>query len=816
MIRKVAVLGAGVMGAQIAAHLVNARVPVLLFDLAASEGPRNGIALAAIERLKKLKPAPFGTNDDAKYLVAANYDDDLDRLAGCDLVIEAIAERLDWKHGLYEKVAPFLSDTAIFASNTSGLSITALADGFASALKGRFCGVHFFNPPRYMHLVELIPTADTRADIVDALETFLTRALGKGVVRAKDTPNFIANRVGVFSILATITRAAQYGLGFDVVDDLTGSRLGRAKSATFRTADVVGLDTLAHVVKTMQDGLPDDPFAAAYATPALLRALVDNGALGQKSGAGFYRKIGRDIHVLDTAAGGAGAPGAYRAASGKADELVVRILKRPLPERLRLLRESTHPQARFLWAIFRDVFHYVAVHLEAIADGASDVDLALRWGFGWEQGPFEIWQAAGWTQLAGWIAEDIAAGHALSAVPLPRWVTEGPVAERGGVHDASGSYSPARGEFVARSTLPVYARQVFRAPLFGAAPAEDAASDPARYGRTVFENAGARIWTDDADGGDVLVISFRSKMNTIGPEVLEALRKGVELAEAGFDGLLVWQTTSLKAGVPGGPFSAGANLEAAMPLFMTKGAAGVEPFVADFQQTMLRIKYAQVPVVAAISGIALGGGCELALHVARRVAHFESYLGLVEIGVGLVPAGGGLKEAAIAAAETAARYDGKRLLDFLTPRFTAAATAKVSTSAHEARQMGYLQPSDRVVFNVYELLDAGRREVRALAAGDYRPPLPAVRIPVAGRSAIATIRSQLVNMRDGRFISEHDYRVASRIAEVICGGDVEPGTLVDEHWLLALERRAFVELLGTAKTQERIMSLLQGGKPARN
>ncbi|MGI4982231.1 MAG: 3-hydroxyacyl-CoA dehydrogenase/enoyl-CoA hydratase family protein [Janthinobacterium lividum] len=855
------------MGAQIAAHLVNARVPVLLFDLAAPEGPRSGIALAAIERLKKLKPAPFATNDDAKYLVAANYDDDLAQLVGCDLVIEAIAERLDWKHGLYERVAPFLDDAAIFASNTSGLSIAALAEGFAPALKQRFCGVHFFNPPRYMHLVELIPTADTRPEIVDALETFLTRALGKGVVRAKDTPNFIANRVGVFSILATITRATQYGLGFDVVDDLTGSRLGRAKSATFRTADVVGLDTLAHVVKTMQDGLPDDPFAAAYATPAILRALIDAGALGQKSGAGFYKKVGRDIHVLDAAGGSAGGgadggvgggAGGYRAASGKADELVLRILKRPLPERLRLLRESTHPQAQFLWAIFRDVFHYVGVHLEAIADNARDVDFALRWGFGWEQGPFEIWQAAGWTPLAGWIGEDIAAGRTLSAAPLPSWVTEGPVAERGGVHDASGSYSPARHAFVARSTLPVYERQVFRAPLFGETPlsgaaafgaapaaaaksgaagasgasgaagaagaaggstasiAADAATDPTRRGRTVFENAGARIWTDDADGGDVLVMSFRSKMNTIGPEVLEALRKGVELAEADFAGLLVWQTTSLKAGVPGGPFSAGANLEAAMPLFMTKGAAGVEPFVADFQQTMLRIKYAQVPVVAAISGIALGGGCELALHAASRVAHVESYLGLVEIGVGLVPAGGGLKEAAIAAAEAAAQVDSKRYLDFLTPRFTAAATAKVSGSAHEARQMGYLKPSDRVVFNVYELLDAGRREVRALAAGGYRPPLPAVRIPVAGRSAVATIRSQLVNLRDGRFISEHDYLVASRIAEVICGGDVEPGTLVDEHWLLALERRAFVELLGTAKTQERIMGLLQGGKPARN
>jgi 3-hydroxyacyl-CoA dehydrogenase len=659
-----------------------------------------------------------------------------------------------------------------------------------------------------MHLVELIPAARTQPAILDNLETFLTGVLGKGVVRAKDTPNFIANRVGVFSILAVIARAAQYGLGFDVVDDLTGKRLGRAKSATFRTADVVGLDTMVHVIKTMQNGLKDDPFHAAYATPATLAALVEKGALGQKSGAGFYKKEGRDIKVLDAASG------SYVLSEGKADDLVVRILKRPLPERMRLLRESTHPQAQFLWAIFRDVFHYVGVHLESIADNARDLDFAIRWGFGWDQGPFETWQAAGWTQIAQWVSEDIEAGHTLSKAPLPAWVTSGAVVENGGVHGTAGSFSPSRQAFVQPSDLPVYQRQVFRAAVLGAGDAAE--NDPLRRGKTVFENESARIWTDEADGGDVLVVSFRSKMNTIGPDVLTALRKGVELAEDGYKGLVVWQPTSLKLGAPGGPFSAGADLASAMPKFMAKGAAGVEPFIAEFQQTLLRLKYAQVPVIAAISGIALGGGCELSLHAARRVAHVESYIGLVEIGVGVVPAGGGLKEAAIAAAEAAAQIDSKRYLDFLTPRFTAAATAKVSASAHEARKMGYLKPSDIIVFNVHELLDTARREARAMADSGYRPPLPAVAIPVAGRSAIATIRSQLVNMRDGKFISDHDYLIASRIAEIICGGDVEPGTLVDENWLLTLERRAFVELLGTAKTQERIMGLLQGGKPARN
>ena len=830
-ISRVAVLGAGVMGAQIAAHLVNAGVPVLLFDLPSGEREtgnegsagdvnqavigeqapmRSAIAQAGIDRLKKLKPAPLGNPDDAKYIQAANYDDDLHRLKDCALVIEAIAERLDWKHALYQKVAPHLSETAIFASNTSGLSIAALAQGFDTAnpsLRERFCGVHFFNPPRYMHLLELIPTAQTAPAVLDALETFLTGTLGKGVVRAKDTPNFIANRVGVFSMLAVIKRAEQYGLTFDVVDDLTGARLGRAKSATFRTADVVGLDTLAHVIKTMQDGLPNDPFAAVYAIPPVLSALVGQGALGQKAGAGFYKKEGKDILVLDPKTA------QYRVSGAKADELVLRILKKPLPERLRLLRETDHPQAQFLWSIFRDVFHYVGVHLSDIADNARDLDFAVRWGFGWDQGPFETWQAAGWEQVAGWIREDIEVGKALATVALPEWIMSPPIVESGGVHREDGSYSPVAQAFVPRSDLPVYQRQVFRAALVGG---QSEADDPTLRGTTVFENAGARLWTLDDAAEPVLILSFRSKMNTIGPEVLEAIRHGVDLAEREYKGLVIWQPTSLKLGTPGGPFSAGANLEAAMPKFMKGGAAGVEPFIAEFQQTMLRVKYAQVPVVTALSGIALGGGCELALHAAQRVAHIETYIGLVEIGVGVVPAGGGLKEAAIAAAQAAAQYDSKRLLDFITPRFTYAATAKVSASAHEAQRMGYLKSSDVIIFNVHELLDAGCRAVRALAGAGYRPPMPAVQIPVAGRSAIATIRSQLVNMRDGRFISDHDYLIASRIAEAICGGDVEPGTLVDEAWLLTLERRAFVDLLGTPKTLERIMGLLQGGKPARN
>ena len=793
IIRKVAVLGAGVMGAQIAAHLVNAKVPVVLFDLPAKEGSKNGIVEKALANLKKLSPAPFGNAADAAYVEAANYETDLAKLAECDLVIEAIAERMDWKHDLYAKVAPHLAPHAIFASNTSGLSINELAKGFDDELKKRFCGVHFFNPPRYMHLVELIPTTSTEPATLDNLESFATTTLGKGVVRAKDTPNFIANRVGVFSILAVMAEAQKYGLGFDLVDDLTGSKLGRAKSATFRTADVVGLDTMAHVIKTMEDNLKDDPFAANYPVPPVLKALVEKGALGQKTKAGFYRKEGKEIKVLDAA------KGEYVAGGAKADELVARILKKPAAERFKLLRETDHPQAQFLWSIFRDVFHYIAVHLESIADNARDVDFAIRWGFGWNEGPFETWQAAGWKEIAGWIAEDIAAGKTLSSAPLPAWVNE-----IDGVHKPEGSYSPAKKAFVPRSNLAVYQRQAFPAFLLG-----ENAADPKTAGTTVLENDSIRVWHQN---DDVLIASFKTKMNTIGPDVLDGLTQAIDLAEKEYAGLVIWQPASLS----GGPFSAGADLQAAMPLFMKGGARAVEPFVKKFQDTAMRVKYAQVPVVAAVAGLALGGGCETALHCAHRVAHLESYIGLVELGVGLVPAGGGMKEAALRAAQAAGKYGFSNLTEFIKPWFQNIAMANVAKSALDAQSIGYLLPTDTIVFNIHELLFVAKQQARALAKSGYRPPLAAANITAAGPSVQATLQSMIVNMRDGGYISPYDGELATRVANTLSAGGVEAGTLVDEAWLLKLEREHFISALGNPKTQERIMGMLSTGKPVRN
>jgi len=797
IVRKVAVLGAGVMGAQIAAHCVNAKVPVVLFDLPAKEGPKNGIVLKAIENLRKLSPAPLGAPDLATLIEPANYEEDLSKLRECDLVIEAIAERMDWKHDLYAKVAPAIGPDAIFATNTSGLSISALSEGMDEGLRSRFCGVHFFNPPRYMHLVELIPTPLTDPSILDRLEAFLTTVLGKGVVRAKDTPNFIGNRVGVFGLLAAMIEAEKFGLTYDVVDDLTGAKLGRAKSGTFRTGDVVGLDTLAHVIKTMEDYLPGDPFAAHYGTPPVLARLIKEGALGQKTGAGFFRKEGKAILRLDPAAG------QYVPADGKTDDAVARILKNPdAAQRLRALRESDHPQAQFVWALLRDTFHYIAVHLADIADTARDVDFAMRWGFGHGIGPFELWQQAGWLQVAEWVAADVAAGKSLSSAPLPAWVTSGPVVERGGVHVPEGSWNPAARRFEARSGLPVYQRQVFRAALAGEG------IQPLASGRTVFEDEAIRLWTLDRAGlDDVLIASFKTKMHTISSAVTLGLLRAVDLAEESYRGLVIWN--------PGEPFSAGADLQAMMPLFMSGGVQAIAPEQERLQQLMLRLRYAQVPTVAGLAGMALGGGCELSVYCARRVAHFETYLGLVEVGVGLIPGGGGLTYLARRAAQEHASAPDTSLLHFLKKYAIQAATAQVSKSAIEARRMGYLLEDDSIVFNVHEVLYVAIRQAQALHEAGWRAPWKEP-FAVAGSEGIATLASQLVNMRDGGFISEYDYHLGRAIAEILCGGDIEAGSLVDEQWIMALERRTFMALLNEPKTQERITGMMQTGKPVRN
>jgi 3-hydroxyacyl-CoA dehydrogenase len=799
-VKKVAVLGAGVMGAQIAAHLVNIRVPVVLFDLPAKEGPKNGIVTKAVEGLKKLKPAPLGVPEDAALIQQANYEEHMDVLKECDLVIEAIAERMDWKTDLYHKIAPFIGEGAIVASNTSGLSITKLSEALPESIKPRFCGIHFFNPPRYMTLVELINTPTTEPKVLDDLEAFVTSGLGKGVIRAHDTPNFVANRVGIASMLATIKEAENFGLSYDVVDDLTGKKLGRASSGTFRTADVVGLDTMAHVIKTLQDNLgpgkTEDPFSDIYGTPPVLAKLLESKSLGQKTGAGFYKKVGRDIMRLDPESM------EYVAGGAKANEVVGRMLKKPAGERLKLLRNAEGAEPRFLWAILRDQFHYAAVHLATIAETARDIDFAMRWGFGAKQGPFELWQEAGWLQVANWIKEDIDAGKAISKAPLPDWVFKGPVADAGGVHTPEGSWSASVKKFIARRELPVYERQFFPENVLGAnAPSFSTA------GTTLHEDDSIRLWTLDGEQGDVVIASIKTKMHAIGPDVVEGLAMAVDLAEQSYKGLVIWSNDEM--------FSAGADLQAMLPAFMMAGVSAVEGAEAEMQNVMLKLRYASVPVVSAVRGLALGGGCELAVYSAKRVAAMESYIGLVEVGVGLVPGAGGLTYIARRAAENAATSTNKDVLPFLTEGFTAAAMAKVGTSAIESRKIGYLLDSDVIVPNKDELLYVALNEARALFNSGYRAPHKRS-FPVVGRSGLATIKGQLVNMRDGGFISAHDFHIASLIANVVCGGDVDAGSLVTEEYLMTLERKAFCSLLEHPKTQERIMGMMSTGKPVRN
>jgi len=854
-IRKVAVLGAGVMGAQIAAHLVNANVETLLFELPAKEGDPNGNVSKALEGLKKLDPSPLASPAKLVCIQPANYEQHLEKLRACDLVIEAIAERIDWKSDLYQKVAPYLGAHSIFASNTSGLSINELAKAFPENLRHRFCGIHFFNPPRYMHLVELIPCTGTDAALLDHLEEFLVSTLGKGVVRAKDTPNFVANRIGVFSMLATKHHAAAFNLGFDTVDALTGRYLGRPKSATFRTLDVVGLDVFAHVVNTMRENLTEDPWHKHFELPGWFAYLVDQGSLGQKTKRGIYQKIGKEIHVLDLHTK------EYRLSDAKVDDGVKDILReRDWAKKLAGLRSNPHPQAQFLWATFRDVFHYCALQLESIADNARDLDLAVRWGFGWDSGPFEIWQAAGWQQVAGWISADISAGKAMASAPLPAWAAD---PGRTGVHTPQGSFAPSsppplplageggaqrrerevsllplvgeglgeRGGYQPRSQLPVYRRQLFPDRLLGEA---------VQYGETIFETDDIRMWHT---GDDIAILSFKTKMHAISNEVLDGILRAVSEAEAHFTALILWQVEA--------PFSAGAHLLQLMQgvqetdnappaglLDKLKGAtqrvkytiAGggglgeivnaatgnvphVETVVAKFQQVSQRLRYAQVPTIAAVYGLALGGGCEFSIHCTRIVASLETYIGLVEVGVGVLPAGGGCKEMALRAANEARGGD---IFPHLRRYFQQIAMGEVAKSAELARDMGYLKPSDRIVLNQYELLLVAKEEARALTATAYRPPLAPRQIPVAGRPGIATLKAAMINMLEGGFISEHDYNIGCRIAETMCGGDVDAGSLVDEQWLLDLERYHFMQLLATQKTRDRVEYMLKNGKPLRN
>lgn len=782
-IKKIAVLGAGVMGAQIAAHCVNAGIQTLLFDLAAKEGHPNAVVDKAIANLSRLKPTPLATGHISKLLIPCNYTENLAALTDCDLIIEAIAERIDWKEDLYRRITPYLHDKAILVSNTSGLSINALAEVLPEKQRARFCGVHFFNPPRYMHLAELIPATTTTPELLDNLETWLTSHMGKGVVRAKDTPDFIANRIGVFALLVALHHAKTYGLALDEVDALTGPLLGRPKSATFRTMDVVGLDTLQHVVDTMREHLTDDPWHSIFQLPEWLTELVKQGHLGQKTGQGIYRKNGKIIEVYDVPTA------TWVASNNTVSPAVKTIMKQDDPAvRMEQLLTSEHPQARFLAACYFDLFHYCAFHLESIAETVRDVDLAIRWGFGWMQGPFETWQAAGVAKVRQLLNHAIGSGKTLCKPSLPVWSED-----LKDFYCSTGAFSPKIKDFLGRSTLPVYKRQFFPDRVI---------AERSEVKAILFENDGVKLCHLE---DNVAVIQFKSKANAIGQSVIEGFNHALDIAEKTCQGLIVYQPDESN-------FSAGANLREVAGLIQSAHWQVIETMITEVQALFMRIKYSALPIVAALRGRALGGGCELMMHCSRVIAAFESWPGLVELGVGLIPAGGGCKEMALRAA---AKSNGTDLMSHIRPYFEQIATATVAGSAPDAKLRGYLGEQDSWVMHKNEVLYAALATIQSMQATNYLPPIPQT-FAVAGREGHAQLQAGLVNWLEGGFISAYDYTLANHLARVVCGGDVYQGTHVDESWILRLEKEAFMDLIANPLTQARINHLLETGKPLRN
>jgi 3-hydroxyacyl-CoA dehydrogenase len=791
-IDRVAVLGSGVMGATIAAHLVNAGLEVLLLDIVpkaldpesaaagltlADPAVRNGLATRAVAALEKMKPSPVYLSADLARIEIGNFDDHLPRLRDCDWVIEVVVENLAIKKALLaDQVAPHLKPDAILSTNTSGLSVNALADALPEPLRRRFLVTHFFNPPRYMRLLELVASRHTDPAVMAGMADFLRRRLGKGIVHGKDTPNFVANRIGVFAMCNAIHHMVDLGLTVEEVDAVSGKATARPKSACFRTADLVGLDTLAHVARNSHELLPDDERRDTFALPAFVDGMVKKGLLGDKAKQGFFKKSKgekKELAFLDWKTGEYVPAQRPKFASVEA----TKGLDDPAA-RVRAVMAAGDAAATLAWRNLRDTLLYAFHRIPEIADDVVSVDRAMRWGFNWELGPFEL----------------------LDAIGVPEFVQR---AERDGVAVPE----PLRGieRFYAleggrRRYLDLVTRAFRDEPV----PAD--AIDLqllAKAGAEVERNAGASV-LDLGDG--VFCLEFHSKMNAIGGDTLAMIHRAVRRAEAEGQGLVVANQ--------GTNFSAGANL-ALLAMAAAEGDFDeVALTVSAFQRAMMALKYARVPVVAAPHGMALGGGCEVCLHSDAIVAHAETYMGLVEIGVGLLPAGGGTKELALRAARLAEQYDTD-VMPFVVKGFTNIAMAKVSTSAAELLPLGFLRHGDAISLADDRRIHDAKQKVLALAA-NYRPARPATAVKAPGRSVAASLGTQLWNMRMGGFITEYEEKLGRKIAGVITGGDVPAGTLVTEQWLLDLEREAFVSLCGERKTLERIQHMLKKGKPLRN
>jgi len=804
LVRRAAVLGAGTMGSRIAAHLANAGIPVLLLDMVpAGDGDRNRLAKSALDLLTKAKPAAFYESSLAALITPGNFEDDLAKLAGCDWVIEAVAENLAIKTALLARAVPHLAPNALLTTNTSGLPIAQIAAGLPATGgwgSGRFFGTHFFNPPRYMRLLEVIPTAETDPGVVASFAAFADRNLGKQVVRSNDTPNFIANRIGISVMFSAAALMLEQGLTIEEVDALTGQAIGWPRTGTFRLADMVGIDILAHVATNFPQGVTQGGF------PGVLEEILKRGWLGDKAGQGFYKKArgedGKDLRmVLDLATF------EYRPAVKPAlPALEMAKNAATVAERLRLLLANDPAKDKasaFLWPFLGALWSYAADRIGEVAGDAASIDRAMKAGFNWELGPFEMWDAAGVEatvnrmKALGLLVSPRA--EALLAAGQPSWYAR----------DGRECFQPERNKLEPVAAIPGHAHIAdFRR-----------SNGPSRG--VVRANPGASL-VDLGDG--IACVELHSLKNAIGGDVLalvSAVLSPDSDAVRDFAGFVIASDRE--------NFSVGANL---MQLLLAAQEGEWDELAAvihGFQQMTAAIKFCPRPVVVAPFGLTFGGGAEICLHAARRQAHAETYIGLVEAGVGLIPAGGGTKEMLLRAVDAAAALappdprdppsrfaQSAEVATALRRSFETIALAKVSTSAAEARTMGLLSPADRITMNRERLLLDAKAQAAMLAETGYAAPQPRTQIPAPGTGALATLETGAYLMGEAGYASEHDQKVARWAAYILAGGRVTPGTLVSEQYLLDLEREAFLSLCGERKTQERIAFTLKTGKPLRN
>ena len=785
-LRSAAVLGAGLMGTGIATHLAGAGIKTHLLDIvprdldpSAPPAARNKLASDALKKALKAKPAPMFDPSLIHHVTVGNFEDHLDRLANVDLVIEAVIERLDIKQSLLTKVASVLGPNALLASNTSGLSIAAMAEALPEDVRQRFVVMHFFNPVRYMHLLEIVPGPHTSRETIDRA-TAIGRFLGKGVVYGKDTPNFIGNRVGTYSMMKAFALMDEMDMTIEAVDKIAGVPMGRPKSAAFQTADIVGLDTFMHVARNCYDSLTTDPERDVFKMPDWVTALVEKGHLGRKTGAGFYKKVGKDIMVFDRKLGD------YRPQEKiRYDSIGATRGKEDAAERIKLMVGGDDPAAKFAWKALAHTLCYAAARIPEIADDVIQVDRAMRWGYNWDLGPFETWDAIG-------VPESVERMKA-EGITVPDNVS---------VMLASGRTSFYDGPKRDRTYFDVTAKTakpIDRDPkIISLAALKETKTN------VVKSNLGASL-VDLGDG--VLGCEVHTKMNTIDVDVTTMLGEAVAEAEKNFDALVI--------GNQGEHFGVGANVMMVFMAAQQNAWDQLDASIAQLQNNLQGLRYAKVPVVAAPFQYTFGGCAEIAMAADACQASAETYMGLVEVGVGLIPAGGGCLRMVERWTGPVQDVNGADLLPFIGNASLQIATAKVATGAEEAKRLRYLQPTDGVSLHRDYLLYEAKQRALGMARAGYRTPQPKI-IKAAGIDAYKTISVNVWTMTEGGYASEHDAKISNHIARILCGGDVAAGTELTEQHYLDLEREAFLSLCGEQKTQDRIQHMLMNNKPLRN